>query len=447
MAKILAVEDEKNIRESLEESLSNGYEVSAAASGEEALKLIKERGFDLMITDIRMPGISGIDLLKRFRELQPGAPVIVITAFSSIQNAVEAMKAGASEYVPKPFSLEEIEIKVKNLLEARQDREEREYYREEKDEAFGDFIGESPAMLRVKNEIKKVAPSGATVLVSGETGTGKEMAAYTIHKLSGVTGPFVPVHCAAFSKGVIESELFGHEKGAFTGADRLRKGKIEYAENGTLFMDELGDIPADIQVKLLRVLESRVFERVGGNRHIKSNARIICATNRNLEAMIQKGEFREDLYYRVNVFPVNIPPLKERGKEDILKLARYFISKNPDMVINNINEKILTEYSWPGNVRELQNIVERAAILSDGSNLRVDLALGKKTEKDIIKGQGIKEGEGLDDVIARIEKDIIISSLKKNNYNQSKTAKTLKISRTTLQYKINKYAIKECGNK
>ncbi len=447
MAKILAVEDEKNIRESLEESLSNGYEVSAAASGEEALKLIKERGFDLMITDIRMPGISGIDLLKRFRELQPGAPVIVITAFSSIQNAVEAMKAGASEYVPKPFSLEEIEIKEKNLLEARQDREEREYYREEKDEAFGDFIGESPAMLRVKNEIKKVAPSGATVLVSGETGTGKEMAAYTIHKLSGVTGPFVPVHCAAFSKGVIESELFGHEKGAFTGADRLRKGKIEYAENGTLFMDELGDIPADIQVKLLRVLESRVFERVGGNRHIKSNARIICATNRNLEAMIQKGEFREDLYYRVNVFPVNIPPLKERGKEDILKLARYFISKNPDMVINNINEKILTEYSWPGNVRELQNIVERAAILSDGSNLRVDLALGKKTEKDIIKGQGIKEGEGLDDVIARIEKDIIISSLKKNNYNQSKTAKTLKISRTTLQYKINKYSIKERGSK
>ncbi len=446
MARILAVEDEKNIRESLEESLSNDYEVSAAASGEEALKLIKEQSFGLMITDIRMPGMSGIDLLKEFRKLQPGTPVIVITAFSSIQNAVEAMKAGASEYVPKPFSLEEIEIKVKNLLEARQDREEREYYREEKDEAFGDFIGGSPAMLRVKKEIKKVAPSGATALVSGETGTGKEMAAYTIHKLSGVTGPFVPVHCAAFSKGVIESELFGHEKGAFTGADRLRKGKIEYAENGTLFLDELGDIPPDIQVKLLRVLESRVFERVGGNRQIKTNARVICATNRDLGAMIQKGEFREDLYYRINVFPVNIPPLRERGSGDVLKLARYFLSKNPGMAINDINEKMLTEYSWPGNVRELQNIVERAAILSDGKNLRVDLALGKKTENDTI-GQNIKEGEGLDDIIARIEKDIIISSLKKNNYNQSKTAKALNISRTTLQYKINKYSIKEPGNK
>jgi DNA-binding NtrC family response regulator len=396
-----------------------------------------------MITDIRMPGRSGLDLLADFKKLNPDAPVIVITAFSSIQSAVDAMKCGASEYVPKPFSLEEIEIKTANLLQAKKTQYEKEFYAGETDEIFGDLIGESKAIKRVKQDIKKTAESGITVLITGDTGTGKELVAYIIHKLSGRKGLFVPVHCAAYAKGIIESELFGHEKGSFTGADRQRKGKIEYAEGGTLFLDELGDIPMDIQVKLLRVIENRVFERVGGNKQISTDARVICATNRDLEGMIKKGEFREDLYYRINVFPLHIAALKDR-KEDIVMLAEYFMKKNSKkkLKLDDLNKKLLTEYSWPGNVRELQNIIERAAILSDNELLRVDLALGKSAEKDVIKND-IGADKGLDDIIADIERDIIIKTLKNNKYNQTRTAQALKINRTTLQYKIQKYGIKE----
>jgi two-component system response regulator AtoC len=443
MQKILVVEDEKNIRESLDIALSDKYQVKTAGSAEAALPLIESEHFDLLITDIRMPGRSGIDLLRDFRKLYPQAPVIVITAFSSIQSAVEAMKAGANEYVPKPFSLEEIDIKVKNLLEARKNLDEKEFYAGEKDEIFGDMIGESPAMKKIKQEVKKAAPSDITVLITGDTGTGKELVAYIIHRLSKRKGPFVPVHCAAYARGVIESELFGHEKGSFTGADRQRKGKIEYAEGGTLFLDELGDIPADIQVKLLRVLENRSYERVGGNKPISTDARIICATNRKLEDLIKKGEFREDLYYRINAFPIHIPPLKER-KEDIPLLAEYFLTKKANKLrpISALNKKLLSEYAWPGNARELQNVIERAVILSDGEELRIDLALGKTAGRDI-KTSIINPDMGLDSIVEAIEKDIINETMRNNGYNQTKTAQALKINRTTLQYKIQKYGIKD----
>jgi two-component system, NtrC family, response regulator AtoC len=442
MQRILVVEDEKNIRESLEIALSGKYEVKTAGSAELAMPLIAAEYFDMLITDIRMPGRSGIELLKDYKKLHPSNPVIVITAFTSIQSAVDAMKAGASEYVPKPFSLEEVEIKVKNLLEAKKTSDEKEFYAAEKDAVFGDLIGGSRALEKIKKEVSKAAPSEITVLITGDTGTGKELVAYAIHRASGRTGPFVPVHCAAYAKGVIESELFGHEKGAFTGADKQRKGKIEYAAGGTLFLDELGDIPLDIQIKLLRVLENRAYERVGGNKPLTTDARVICATNRDLAAMIKTGAFREDLYYRINVFPVHIPALRER-REDIIPLSEYFLGRlKKKMKIDVINRKLLESYDWPGNVRELQNIIERAAILSDGEHLRVDLALGKITEKDVKAGPQLGD-RGLDGIVEDMERDIIVRVLKENNYNQTKTAAALKVNRTTLQYKIQKYGVKE----
>ncbi|HDQ25478.1 MAG TPA: sigma-54-dependent Fis family transcriptional regulator [bacterium] len=441
MALILVVEDEKNIRESLIAALEPAYTVKAAGSGEEALKLIDSENISLMITDIRLPGMSGLELIKKFRESNKTSPVIVITAFSSIQSAVEAMKSGANEYVPKPFSLEEIELKTANLLAAKKNLEEKEYYASEKDSVFGEMAGRSRAVERIKTEIAKVAGSDATVLITGETGTGKELAAYTIHRLSGKKGPFVPVNCAAFARGVIESELFGHEKGAFTGADKMRKGKIEYAEDGTLFLDELGDIPADIQVKLLRVLENRAFERVGSNKSITTNARVICATNRNLARMVKSGEFREDLYYRVNVFPMHIPPLRERP-EDIEEIALRLLGKSgPQKKLTPDAAARLKSYPWPGNIRELQNIIERAVILSDGGELNIEAALGSAAQVE--KGLMVDLSDGIEKAVEDMEKGIIQKTLIKHSFNQTKTSKELKISRTTLQYKMQKYGIKE----
>lgn len=442
MYKILIVEDERNIRESVESALSDKYEVRTVASGNEALNIITKEQFDLLITDIRMPGISGIELLKEFKKLYPENPVIVITAFTSIQSAVEAMKSGASEYVPKPFSLEEIEIKVGNLLKSKKIHEEKKFYEEEKDSIFGEIIGKSSEIEKIKDSVKKIAKNNTTVLITGETGTGKELIAWTIHKLSGRIGPFVPVHCAAYAKGIIESELFGHERGAFTGADKQRRGKIEIAENGTLFLDELGDIPLDIQVKLLRVIENRTFERVGSNKQINTNSRIICATNKNLNEMVKQGTFREDLFYRVNVFPIHIPPLRER-KEDILPLVEYFLKKhNSNLKIDNNNKNLLLNYPWPGNIRELQNIIERALILSDENNLKIDLAMGN-INSDYYNVNNLEVNKGLDKIIEDIEKQIIMKTLMENNYSQTKTAKILKINRTTLQYKIQKYKLKD----
>ena len=445
MYKILIVEDERNIRESIDTVLSEKYELITASSGNEALNIITKEHFDLLITDIRMPGISGIELLKEFKKLYPDSPVIVITAFTSIQSAVEAMKAGASEYVPKPFSLEELEIKVKNLLKSKKINEEKDFYEQEKESIFGEIIGKSDAIEKIKDSIKKIAKNDTTVLITGETGTGKELIAWTIHKLSGKTGPFVPVHCAAYAKGIIESELFGHEKGAFTGADKQRRGKIEIAENGTLFLDELGDIPLDIQVKLLRVLENRSFERVGGNKQINTNARTICSTNKNLIEMVKQGTFREDLFYRVNVFPIHIPPLRER-KEDILPLAEHFLKKNnSNLKIDNNSKTLLLNYSWPGNIRELQNIIERSIILSDKTNLKIELAMGNLLSNST-NINNFDINKGLDKLIEDIEKNIILKTLNENNHSQTKTAKILKINRTTLQYKIHKYGIKDKMN-
>jgi len=448
MNKILIVEDEKNIRESIQTILSENYETKAVDNAEDAIKLFADENFDLLISDIRLPGIDGIELVKKFKEAYPASSVIVITAFSNVKNAVEAMKAGANEYIPKPFSLDELLIKVENLLKIQQLSNEREYYQQEREHYFGEIVGESPEIIEVKEKIKKIAGKDVTVLITGETGTGKELVAYSIYRQGKKHGLFVPVHCAAYSRGVIESELFGHEKGAFTGADRQRKGKIEIAKDGILFLDEVGDIPLDIQVKLLRVIENKTFERVGGNKVIYTNAQIICATNRNLEQMVKKGEFREDLYYRINVFPIYIPPLRQR-KKDIRLLADYFSKKLGNFKISEKNYKLLESYNWPGNVRELQNVIERAAILSETEDLRIDLAIGNVIiQKSISETKEIQDLDvpsvnniGLEALLEQIEKKLILEALKNNDFNQTTTAKYLKINRSTLQYKMQKFGI------
>ncbi len=439
MAKILVAEDEKNIRESIVSAFSSSHEIIGVSSAEDAVKIIENSGsWDALITDIRMGGINGIELTSRFRKAHPDSVIMVITAFQSVQTAIEAMKAGADEYIPKPFSLDELELKLKTLLSLKNLKEQKKFYSMEKDEHFGEITGSSPAILELKESISKVAPSDITVLITGETGTGKELAAYTIHRLSGKKGPFVPVHCAAYARGVIESELFGHEKGSFTGADKERKGKIEYAQDGTLFLDEIGDVPLDVQVKLLRVLENREFERVGGNKLIKTNARIICATNRNLKAMIKEGTFREDLYYRINVFPINIPPLRER-KEDIKELADKFSLKFSGRKITDTSSMArMLAYSWPGNIRELQNIIERSCLLAGDGEIIIT-GIGDVPSQSVQQNHSGKKG--LEETMEEIEKSIILEAMKKNSYNQSKAAKDLKINRTTLQYKLQKYGI------
>ncbi len=449
MAKILIVEDEKNIRESIHAFLSEKYEVESVENANKALNLFKNNYFDLMITDMKLPDINGIELIKKFKEILPDSSIIVITAFISIQNAIDAMKAGANEYIPKPFSLDELALKVENLLNMQKLTYEKNFYIQEREKIFGEIIGESYAIKKVKDDIKKVAGKNVTILITGETGTGKELVAYTVYKLSGKKGPFIPVHCAAYAKGIIESELFGHEKGSFTGAEKQRIGKIELAENGILFLDELGDIPLDIQVKLLRVIENRTFERVGSNVILHTNAQIICATNKNLEQMVKNGLFREDLYYRINVYPIHIPPLRERI-EDIPLLAHYFSCKKGNYIIDKKNIEILQSYSWPGNVRELQNIIDRAIILSTDNNLRIDLAMGSVMSSSVrtdFNFQNLSIDNGFDNLVAAFEKSIILNALKQNNYNQTLTAKKLKIKRSTLQYKIKKYKIDlKCSN-
>ncbi len=445
MAKILVVEDEINIRESIFAFLSEKFDVTTVENAEKAIDLFKNQYFDLLISDVRLPGMNGIDLVKRFKELFPDSPIIVITAFFSLQSAIDAMKSGANEYIPKPFSLDELLLKVENLLSIQKLANEKNYYIQEREKIFGEIIGKSSAIQKVKDDITKVSGKNVTILITGETGTGKELVAYTIYKLSQKKGPFIPVHCAAYAKGIIESELFGHEKGSFTGAEKQRIGKIELAENGVLFLDELGDIPLDIQVKLLRVIENRTFERVGGNKTLHTNAQIICATNKNLEEMVKNKQFREDLYYRINVYPIHLPPLRER-KDDIELLANYFSKKKGGFFITRENIELLKSYNWPGNIRELQNIIERALILSSDKNLRIDLAMGDISLKNNFIDDNISVDKSLDFLISEFEKAIIIKALKSNNFNQSLTAKQLKIKRSTLQYKIKKHKIEFKNN-
>jgi len=441
MGRILIVDDEENIREVLSRALrAQRHAVDAAADGDRASELIAQNEYDLVITDLKMPGRSGLALLDFIKENTHDTAVFILTAFGSVENAVEAMKRGADDYLTKPFRLEEVEIKIDRLLKERRLLEQNRFLAEEAHARFGSLLGRSAPMQEVFRLIEQVAPTDATVLITGETGSGKELVAHTLHQRSPrAGGPFVVAHCAAYSANLIESELFGHERGAFTGATALRRGRLELAQGGTLFLDELGEIPLDIQVKLLRFLESRTFERVGGNEPIHVDLRIVAATHRDLRAMVKAGTFREDLYWRVHVFPLALPPLRERA-DDVLLLARHFLEQKSggrSLGLSRFGERLLTSYHWPGNVRELENIIERAILLSTGETLRVDAALsGARSDQRL--------GENnLPQMLEQVERRLIQEALAQCNGVQAQAAKLLGVQRSTLQYKLQKYGFLE----
>jgi DNA-binding NtrC family response regulator len=424
-----------------------------AEDGTAAVRAVEEQFFDLLITDYRMPGCDGLELLRRVRLVNDSTAVIMITAYGTVEGAVQAMRMGAYDYILKPFNLEELELKAQRAFEHRrlvsrlQEVDRRDLVRK-----FDDIVGESPAMRRIFDMIAKVAPSNATVLILGETGTGKELIAESIHRHSGrKDGPFVKVNCAALPENLLESELFGHERGAFTGADRQRVGRFELANEGTLFLDEIATMSPGTQAKVLRVLQEREFERLGGTRTIKSDVRVIAATNRDLENAIEEGEFREDLYYRLNVVMIQMPPLRER-KEDIIPLATTFLErfasdlKKPIRGFSPAALRLLTRHNWPGNIRELENSVERAVLMADGPVIEPkDLTLagvdgGGRTEDRGRLGSLLRlppEGIPLDD----LEKMVILEALRMNDWVQKDAARFLGVSSRVMNYKIQKYEI------
>ncbi|HEY2524307.1 MAG TPA: sigma-54 dependent transcriptional regulator, partial [Candidatus Binataceae bacterium] len=404
--RLLVVDDERGILVALKGLFSKeGYEVETAESGEEALARVKAGPFDVIITDLSLQGMSGLDLMRNMRQLDPGCAVLMITAYGTQRIAVEAMKAGAEDYLPKPFDNDELRIKVRNVMEKQLLRRAYNRLVEQVNLESGRFagmIGQSPAMTRVFETIEKVAPTDVTVLVRGESGTGKELVARAIHNRSPrASGPFVPVNCAAFARELVESELFGHEKGAFTGAIARREGKFEAAEGGTLFLDEIGDMSLETQAKLLRVIQEKRFERIGGNQPLVADVRIVAATNQNLEAMAADGRFREDLYYRIKVVEVRIAPLRER-RADIAPMALHFLDEackqfgTPRKTLTPEAMRACVENPWRGNVRSLKAAIEQAVILSAGDEITPAELLGAAADD----GASSAPGGGADSAAA-----------------------------------------------
>src|SRR5687767_1628556 len=447
MARILVADDHDALRRGLALSLTTaGHDVDEAPNGNAALERLHEGYFDVVVSDLKMGGSDGLDVLRTTKTLHPSASVILMTAFGSVTTAVEAMKHGAFDYVQKPFELEEMEVKVEKALELKRLRNELDYLRNERQENydFDRIVGGSESLGRVLGVVRKVAKSNSTVLIRGETGTGKELIAGAIHHNSLRSARnFVKVNCAALQENLLESELFGHEKGAFTGADRQRIGRFEQADGGTLFLDEIGDMSASTQAKILRVLQEHEFERLGGTRTIKVDVRLIAATNRDLPAMVGSGHFREDLYYRLNVVTIEMPPLRER-KEDIGALANFFIRRFAGELKKKIQGpepealKLLMRYHWPGNIRELENAIERAMLLADGTHIAVDdLRLG-----DTGAPGSPREGASVVKIpptgipLEEVERLAIIEALKMSNWVQKDAAELLAISPRVMNYKI-----------
>ena len=438
---ILIIDDEKNIREGLGAALEmDGYTVFLAADGKQGLEILERGDIDLVITDLKMPEVSGEEILAKVTGETPGIPVIVLTGHGTIDSAVDAMRKGAYDFLTKPVNLDRLSLLVKRALERREISLQNSVYRKEIEgkTTFENMIGKSHEIQKVFDLVKKVAPSKASVLITGESGVGKEMIANALHNLSPRKDkPFIKVHCAALSDSLLESELFGHEKGAFTGAIAMKRGRFELAHEGTIFLDEIGEISQNVQVKLLRVIQERKFERVGGEETLDVDVRIIAATNRNLEEEIKKGNFREDLYYRLNVVNINVPPLRER-KDDIPIMVNNFIrkfSKENNKNITSVDTKAknaLYSYDWPGNIRELRNCIEGAVVIAEGSTLRLeDLppAVRKSQENSSIS---IPAGTDMDTA----EKIIIRETLLFCHGNKSKTAQVLGIGRKTLHRKL-----------
>jgi DNA-binding NtrC family response regulator len=451
-ARILVIDDEKSMRNLLSLFLTKeGYQVESAESGEKALSLLKEDHFDLVITDIIMPGMDGLETLKQIIQLDPTLPVIMITAYATTATTLESMKIGAVDYITKPFKLDELKTIIARTLEKKRLEEDSADY------SADDFpmpsesliIGRSEKILEVCKILGKVAEKDVTVLIRGESGTGKELIARQLHFHSRRKEyPFITVNCAAIPRELLESELFGHEKGAFTGAISSKIGKFQLAHRGTIFLDEIGDLELSLQGKILRVLQEKEIERVGGTENIKIDVRVIAATNQNLEQAIKEKRFREDLFYRLNVVPIVLPPLRER-KEDIPLLAHHFLKKYQNtarkkiMGISPSALRLLQEYSWPGNVRELENVIERAIALETSNiisseNLPEEIRKGAK--EDILSGIS-EQGLDIDTVIDNLEKDLILKALEKTQGVKTEAAKLLNLSFRSLRYRLKKHHI------
>ena len=440
---ILIVDDEESVRDSLYNwFIEDGYRVECAENAKKALSILESDHFDIILADIKMPGMDGLEMLRAIKSLRKDSIVIIMTAFATVDTAVQALKDGAYDYVTKPFDPDDLSHLIRNASKQISLSEENEILKEKvvSLENVENLIGNSEAIQKVLKEIESVAQSNASVIITGESGTGKELVARAIHANSPRKFfPLVSVHCGALTESLLESELFGHEKGAFTGAVFNRKGRFEMADSGTIFLDEIATISSKMQVELLRVLETKSFIRVGGNKEITSDFRVICATNRDLKSMVEKGLFREDLFYRLNVVNINVPPLRERI-EDIPLLVEYFIKKyctsmnRPLITIESAAIKRLEEFSFPGNIRELENMIERAIVVGNGKKISLkDLPLGKEMITSSVESLG------------DLEKNHIFHILTKYNWNISAAAKALKVDRVTLYNKIKKYDLNQTG--
>lgn len=443
---ILIVDDERNSREGLQRALAERYEVLLAEDAQKATALLESVPVDVLLTDLRMPGEDGMKLLRRAVSLSNPPVCIMMTAYGSIENAVAAMQAGAYHYVTKPVNLEELELVIQRALASRRLEAENVHLRQQLDRKFGldNIVGAAPAMQQLFETIRQVAPTRATVLITGETGTGKELIAHAIHNLSPRrSGPFVAVHAAALSSTLLESELFGHEKGAFTGAVERRIGRFELADGGTLFLDEIGEIEPAMQVKILRVLEERAFERVGGSKTLHVDVRLIAATNKDLKKLVSEGKFRDDLFYRLSVVTVQLPPLRQR-REDIPLLVRAFLEEFNrennkqvrDLTAEALN--VLMAYDWPGNVRELRNAVEQMVVLARSERLTLrDVPAAIRGGADLTKISVVRTGMTVEEA----QRQLIIQALKETGGNRTQAAQKLGISRRTLHRKLKQYGL------
>jgi two-component system response regulator AtoC len=464
MPRILVVDDEPGVQESLRMLLKSDGEVAIAADVDAALREVAVSTPDVVLLDLVMPGRSGLELLEELKERGVRAPVIVLTATNTVSAAVQAMKHGAADFVTKPFELEALRIKVRNLIEKHDLEREVERLRDEVEERqqLGRMVGRSAAMREIFRAVERIARAEATVLVTGESGTGKELVARAIHDLSPRTaGPFIAVNCGAIPSDLIESELFGHEKGAFTGAIDRRIGRIESANKGTLFLDEIGELEPAVQVKLLRALQERSFERVGSSSSISVDVRIVAATNRDLVAEVAAGRFREDLYYRVAVVPVKLPPLRDR-REDIRLLAQTFLARTHASRSGSSPEKGATSpkklsaaalgalegYRWPGNVRELENAIEYGLAFCDGDTIELKdlpISVGRSGQAEALREQWRQGERSFDETVNRFESEILREALDRNQWNQTRTSNDLGITRRVLKLKMDKLGIESRG--
>lgn len=451
---ILIVDDEDAQRSVLKGYLEKkGYRIFSASSGNEGIKTVQNNIIDIILSDFKMPDKTGLEVLEEVKKINPEISFVILTAYGTIENAVKAMRLGAFDYISKPVDLDELDLMIERIIENRNLKSENQILKNQLKEKFkiDSFISQSPKMEEVLSVASRAADSRATVLITGESGTGKEVLAKSIHFVSSRKDkPFVAVNIPALPETLLESELFGHEKGAFTGAEKSKKGRFELAHEGTIFLDEIGDIPINLQVKLLRVLQEHQIEKLGSTDTVNIDVRIIAATHQNLEQKIKDGSFREDLFYRLNIVSLNIPPLRER-KEDILPLIEHFIEKyskengRENLSLSKETVDTLIKYNFPGNVRELENIIERAVVLSRGNTITVNdlpnVVKGFKAEKEI----PANEETTLIEQVEELEKKLIFDALTKSNGNQSQAGRLLGLTERNLRYKMQKYGIKKFG--